>query len=272
MRVSDHTGKTFGRLTVVERAPNDGRPGARWLCHCQCGSTTIARGIDLTSYKIKSCGCIRRDDLAGKRFGRLLAVAPDERSVAGFTRWRCLCDCGNTTVVHTAALNDEHTRSCGCLLEESRRKVEHGHARAGRKTPTYYSWMDMHSRCRNRRHQDFADYGGRGITVCERWKKFEHFLADMGERPAGGTIERNNVHRGYEPKNCRWASRKDQSRNRRDTVRLTYQDETRPLWEWAEILRIKAGTLHMRLHRGWSVEKTIATRVSRNSESGCPKI
>lgn len=128
-----------------------------------------------------------------------------------------------------------------------------------KKNRTYEAWSGMRKRCTNPRSQDFAHYGGRGITICARWSNFAFFREDMGDCPPGMTLERNNVNRGYGPENCRWASRKDQSRNRRDTIMLTKDGQTKCLAEWAELLGLKAATIHMRLHRGWSQERSLST-------------
>lgn len=127
------------------------------------------------------------------------------------------------------------------------------------KTTTYTSWIQMRQRCLNPRHKNFSDYGGRGITIDPRWDSFATFLADMGERPAGLTLERVRVNEGYSAGNCRWDTRKRQARNRRDTVLLTVAGVTRPLWEWAELLGLKAATIHMRLHRGCSHAEAVSS-------------
>lgn len=151
-------------------------------------------------------------DITGLRSGRLVALrlgAPQGREKA----WVCQCDCGNTVEVRGSRLRSLHTRSCGCFKAEetSKRFLKHGHSlRANSVTKTYKSWEDMHYRCR--RH---VEYAGRGITVCDRWKSFANFLADMGERPAGLTIERKNNEGNYEPGNCCWATYSVQNSNQR---------------------------------------------------------
>jgi hypothetical protein len=256
MRVNDLTGKTFHRLTVQNRVASKRRGAARWLCRCACGTLREVDGIDLSAGKVMSCGCIRKDDLAGQRFGRLLALRPTGQVRRGRAMWECRCDCGNTTIADISLLRNGHKQSCGCLHNEAigERSLQHGQARAGRKTPTYLCWSAMRQRCNDK---DDPDYGGRGISVCDRWISFEAFLEDMGECPAGLTIERKDTNGNYEPGNCRWATREDQARNRRDTVHLTLDGVTRPLAEWADLLGIKPNTILMRLRRGCSHEDSL---------------
>lgn len=151
-------------------------------------------------------------NLVGKRSGRLIVV----RYVGGnWASWECKCDCGNLVVVPGCNLRSirKPTKSCGCFLKDWNliHKMKHGFFG----TPEYKTWDSIKQRCLNSAAGDFPRYGGRGITVCDRWKdSFPNFLADMGPRPIGTSIERKDNSKGYSPDNCYWATPTEQNRNR----------------------------------------------------------
>ena len=158
-------------------------------------------------------------DLAGQRFGMLIA----QESVGyrpGGTVWKCVCDCGRTTEAYSQNLRRGRTMSCGCyrVTAISMSLTRHGHARKGAVTSEHRIWRAMIDRCWNPHNKSFRYYGALGVQVCERWlRSFENFLADMGERPRGTSLDRVDNDRGYEPDNCRWATPTTQVRNSRRT-------------------------------------------------------
>ena len=156
-------------------------------------------------------------DRTGQRFGCLTVLR--RVPAAGRVRWECRCDCGRLTVAQANNLQSGNTRSCGHLGENNTSQMTHGHTRSGWKSPTFVSWSNMVQRCVDRRSTSWLRYGGRGIKVCARWRTFENFLADMGERPAGRSIDRIDNAGHYRPGNCKWSTPKEQAANRRRACR-----------------------------------------------------
>lgn len=185
-------------------------------------------------------------DHTGTRFGRLVAIS--RHRTGGITRYVCVCDCGGSLDTAASHLVSGNTRSCGCLLKEQvgDRFRTHGL----HKTPTYRIWAGMLSRCRDPKNHGYADYGGRGITVCNRWLVFENFFEDMGPRPDGLTLEREDNEKGYCKENCVWASAGIQARNRRNTVRVSLHGTEMTAAEAARALGLWKGTLHRWMKSG----------------------
>lgn len=193
-------------------------------------------------------------DLSGRTFHRWTVIEPAAVR-NGYRYWRCACECGTERDVLGTTLRNGTSKSCGCLATDVRLSQTHGQSY----TSEYPSWQHMLNRCHNPDSTYYRDYGGRGITVCERWRNSpENFIADMGPRPTPDhTLERIDNDGPYSPENCRWATRREQARDRRSNRRLTHNGETLCLAEWAERLGITTNTLYMRLRAGWSVEKAL---------------
>ena len=156
--------------------------------------------------------CSKLVDVTGQRFGKLTVVCKSDKTSPAGALWICKCDCGGETITTSYKLRTGHTLTCGCSRYTDPYRYVHGEAN---KTRTYKTWKDMRQRCRNPNSDQWEWYGGRGISVCERWDSFVNFLADMGDRPEGMTLDRINPDGNYEPSNCRWATAKEQAETNR---------------------------------------------------------
>ena len=203
------------------------------------------------------------DDLTGRRFGRLVVIgrAPNHICPGGSyaIAWNCVCDCGNHVVVLANSLRNGNNKSCGCYRKEYR--IKHNM----RNTRLYNIWANMRQRCNNTHNRQYADYGGRGITICDEWAEFETFYewAMASSYNDSLSIDRIDNNGGYSPDNCRWASNATQSNNRRSCVNITYRGETKTLAQWAKALGMSDSALRTRLRKGWSLEKALTTPIRR---------
>ena len=192
----------------------------------------------------------KMEDLTGRTFNRLTVIR-----FIGVTNnqyfWLCRCKCGTYCEKRGFAIKGGGIKSCGCLHRElSSKRAKHGLSRSR----TYTIWLGMIRRCKGTREEERRLYRDRGITVCDKWLKFDGFLQDMGECPDNLTIERVDNNKGYHPGNCIWATQKQQNRNRRNTVYIDAYGQSLPATEWAEKTNISKSVLYHRKRRGLTVE------------------
>lgn len=270
-------GQRFGHWTALAQVKRPaGAPYDRYFsCRCDCGTEKVRPFQQLK--RGGSCGCakaeairaakIRFVDLVGQQFGRLtvtrfLEYRPAPTSGRPTKRkrwWECRCACGAVKAQPEAELKAGKVKSCGCLHNETagNRTRTHG---LSKKTPEWFCWQGIVKRCENPKAVGYANYGGRGITVCERWRHdFPAFLSDMGPKPSPKhSIDRIDNSGSYSPENCRWATRTEQSRNSRHNRWITCFGKTLILADWARETGISKDTIRDRLNRGWPVERALA--------------
>lgn len=189
-------------------------------------------------------------DLTGRRFGMLVALSMDGVDSYRQRMWRCVCDCGRTVVMVGRNLRSGNSKSCGC-----RSAVKATHKMS--KTRIYNIWSGMITRTTNPAASKWKHYGGRGITVCDAWRDFENFYADMGD-PEGKTLERVNNNAGYSKQNCVWADQRTQSGNRRVNVRVSIGNKEMCLAAACRLVGVNYGTARTRLFElGWPADKAL---------------
>ena len=198
------------------------------------------------------------EDYVGNRYANLvvegLFIAPGEN----VSRAACLCDCGNKSTPLLKDLKRGLTTSCGCRGRMRRTQSLTLHDMTG--TQVYRAWVSMTQRCTNKRNSNYKDYGGRGITVDPTWRSFEEFYRCVGDPPKNHTLDRIDVNKGYEPGNVRWASRKVQSRNKRNNRMLTYKGKTMCVADWVDETGLSSSLIINRIeYLGGSEEKALAT-------------
>jgi hypothetical protein len=208
-------------------------------------------------------------DLTGNRYGKLLVIRQEPRPPTQryyTTRWIVCCDCGTEKTVFSTSLRSGKVVSCGCVRRERAREnikkatgKGRGNLRHGMsKTPEWRVWAGIRQRCYDKNSPAYVYYGGRGVTVCERWSRFENFSSDMGLRPSPEhTLERVDNDGSYTPENCRWATRKEQARNRRSNFMVTAFGESLPLAAWAERFGVGRTTIVARILRGLPPEEAV---------------
>ena len=194
-------------------------------------------------------------DMAGQKYGRLTVVEMADHNKHKQRQWRCMCDCGSVVEVLGYSLRYAETQSCGCLHKELTSEASKTHGMS--KMPIWSIHRAMMDRCYLTTSHAYSRYGGRGITVCDRWHDFETFFADMGHKPAGMSLEREDNSKEYSPENVQWATAKDQANNRRSSRWIEFRGETKTLAQWADATGIKLGTLWSRLKLGIPMNEAI---------------
>jgi len=202
--------------------------------------------------------------LNGQKFNRLTVVGITNRKTGNAFIYECVCECGNSVFTDKYKLKSGHTKSCGCFKSDNLSIIKFKHGM--RQSTEYKSWINMKQRCNNSSNQAFHYYGGRGISVCERWdKSFPNFLEDMKQKPSSKhSIDRIDNDLGYSPENCRWATSSQQSANRRDTTKYFFNHEMMALTHIAKLVGIPQSTMcRLVRSKGMSIEQAISTRQSK---------
>lgn len=257
-------GMRFGRLTVMKRMPKiDGDKDLhiKYLCRCDCGNTIIARSNSLRKGWTTSCGCKLREykDITGRRFERLVALEYVGKGSSNASLWRCKCDCGKESIVRESNLQSGKTKSCGCYDRDRTKDANTKHGLYG--TRLYRIFKGMKYRCYNSNADEYPHYGGKGVIVCEEWRKdvskFYEWAVLHGYRE-NLTIDRIDPNGNYEPSNCQWVTLEENTRNVRkeNFVKIFGQDYT--IRQLAQIINVSNVTLYSRL-RKWGKDKFVST-------------
>ncbi len=206
-----------------------------------------------------------RQDITGRKFNFLTATKyigncfKTRHSV-----WEFYCHCGRIVNRMACMVKSGKTKSCGCM---NWKKEKDGYIFRSNH-PLYETWVGMMRRCYVKTRRNYMFYGGRGIAVCDRWKKFDEFVSDMGERPNGMTLDRIDNNGNYSPENCRWIDFRNQCINRRSTRFISHDGKNQCLQDWANEKNINVATLHNRINDyGWSVKDALETPVRKTKRS-----
>lgn len=209
-------GKRFGKWEVLAEF-HDKNPGKHYECMCDCGNIRIIPGTTLRAGRSKQCTKCQYNELynpereIGKKYGKWTVIKFVDMH-RKLQRFETQCKCGNIGLHAAADLRAGKSKQCTVChnKENALKNTVHGM----HKSKTYRIWKSMLQRCNNPKCTAYARYGGRGITVCDRWRNFENFLEDMGIQPPGLTLDRTNNNGNYEPSNCRWVTHKENCNNR----------------------------------------------------------
>lgn len=197
----------------------------------------------------------RRLELVGRIFGRWTVIDKGDMGRNGQIFWTCRCSCGTERMVLARLLRNGGSSSCGC------NRIKHGHSNGRIKSRTYKSWEAMMQRCTNQNASDYHRYGGRGIQICEQWGSFENFLADMGVRPEGKTLDRIDNLGNYDPDNCKWSTAQEQQQNKRNCPTIEYQGKRVTVASLATSTGVPIKVLKWRLENQWDLDTALKSPV-----------
>lgn len=201
----------------------------------------------------------------GTRFGRLTVIGVNHKGTDRKYYYDCLCDCGNRCIVRSNSLTTGNTKSCGCMVKESK-NVKHGM----KHTRLYGIWCGMRDRCNNEKNPAYKRYGGKGITVCKEWNEFISFYkwSMSNGYNESLSIDRINVNGNYEPSNCRWATPKEQSDNKSCNIIIELNGKKQDLQQWCDELGFNRSTINTRVRMcGWSYEKALTTPIRKHKKN-----
>ena len=270
-RKIDLTGRQFGKLTVIKSTKRRNKSNrSLWKCQCECGKIKYVTTDDLKGLKVTSCGCRYRLELKGQQFGRLTVLRKQMMKRHGRAYWLCQCQCGKKVFVKGTDLTLLKTRSCGCYRREKTRQTFRKHGDSGRILSSLYKvWAGMKQRCLNKNCKQYKYYGGRGIKLSKVWHDyvaFKEWALASGWRK-NLEIDRIDNDGNYCPENCRWVTRKENSRNTSRTIWKTINGETKSLAEWCEIYKVSYRMVLQRVSKGgWSLEDALVTPVKQRNQ------
>ena len=188
-----------------------------------------------------------KKNITGQKFNLLTVVKYSHTKKGHGSYWECVCDCGGIAVVRIDSLRAGSPKSCGCLTRKWQKTGNANRTHGKSKTRVYSQWLGIKRRCLNKNYKDYQHYGGRGIKFCKRWTHFENFYKDMGGCPPEYTIERIDNDGDYKKSNCKWIHKSKQNLNKRTSIVITFNGQTKCLSQWAKYLDINYSTLHKRI-------------------------
>ena len=196
-------------------------------------------------------------DLTNEKFGKLTALSWVKKVNATGAYWLCKCDCGDTKVICGNSLRKGLTKSCGCIMRQTRKT--HGMS----KTRVYNIWEGVKARCLNPNKKEWKNYGGRGIKLHKPWYNFTEFYKDMGDPPDNHVIDRADNDGDYTPENCKWVTYKESNNNTRHNINLTIKNTTKTITQWCEYYGVNPSTAFVRIFRGWDEMEAVSTVVQK---------